>query len=573
MTITDESVGISEKKSPYTLMSQLGEYFTRVFVISVKFIGFCFLYLIATIYRGLTYLKEPFEKLVSRVADTVTSPFKRHRKARKLGAAEIAAARKEKGAWGAFAARMKVAGRTIMGKRGLLATAVNWGLPIVCCVFLFNIVSYANNQNYAVKLTVNGDFVAYINSETTFIDAEKLVQSRINYTGSSTEVISFEPSYEVELIGTSPLLNQYQVADKMLSLLGREVKEGYGLYLGSTYFGTLTSHDELDAAMRDVLKKYSTGEAKETIEFSKEISYIPGTYLADSFVEESDIIKQFTSNKSEAKYYTVQAGDSMVNVLDASGLDEEEIRRLNPEMEENHLFVTGERIKIKAEEPFITVMITREIHFSEEFDFDTQYVDDPLLYEGNKKKRTPGEKGERAVVANVSYINGVEINRRILSKTTTKEPVTEVIAIGTKPRTNSTAPGQTIGYGLMLWPVGGVDGGHYGAGYAGHTGVDIMAPAGTPVFAAENGVVVEMANDGGYHGGRGNHVVIRGDSGYTTYYYHATSVDAYVGQRVTAGDLIMYVGQTGYAFGDHLHFGVSIGGVYQNPKNFLPPHQ
>lgn len=573
MTITDESVGVSEKKSLYTLMSQLGEYFTHVFFISIKFIGLCFLYLIATIYKGLTYLKEPFETFVSRIAEVVSSPFKRLRKARKLGAAEITAARKEKGAWGAFAARMKVAGRTVMGKRGLLATAVNWGLPVVCCVFLINIISYANSQNYAVKLTVNGDFVAYINDETTFIEAEKMVQSRINYTGSTTEVITFEPSYEVELIGSSPLLNQYQVADKMLSLLGREVKEGYGLYLGNTYFGTLTSHDELDDAMKRLLEKYSTGADKETVQFDKQISYISGMYLADSFVNEYDIIRQFTSNKTEARYYTVQSGDSMANVLDASGLDEEEVRSLNPEMEDDHVFVVGERIKIKAEDPFMTVMVTREIRYSEEFDFDTEYVDAPLVYAGNKTIETKGQKGERAVVANVSYINGVEINRRILSRTTTKESVTEVIGIGTKPRTNTTAPGQTIGYGLMLWPVGGVDGGHYGAGYVGHHGVDIMAPAGTPVYAAENGVVVEMANDNGWHGGRGRHVVIKGDSGYTTYYYHATNVVAYVGQRVTAGDLIMYVGQTGQAWGDHLHFGVSIGGVYQDPKNFLPPHQ
>lgn len=582
MTVTDENsvsekevenVKSSEKRDLYGAVSKLGEYFTNVFVTSMKFLGFCFMYFIATIYRWLTYLKEPFGKFVHNIAEAVTSPFKRHAKARKLGSAEIAAARREKGAWGAFKARVRVMGRAVLGKRGLLATAVNWGLPIVSCVFLVNIVSYANSQNYALKLTVNGDFVGYIDDETAFIDAEKMVQNRINYTGSTTEVITFEPSYEIESIGSGSLLNQYQIADKMLALLGKEIKEGYGLYLGNSYYGTMTSHDKLDRAMQGVLDRYSTGEEKETVQFDKQINYISGMYLADSFVDEDEIIEQFTSNKKEAVYYTVKEGEGLSSVLEASGLTEEELAALNPELESDHVFEAGEQIKIAAEEPFLTVMVTRELHYTESFEYETEYVDDDTLYAGNTRIKVPGEYGERAVVANVSYINGVEINRRILSRQVTKEPVTEVIAVGTKPRTNTTAPGQTIGYGLMLWPVSDVPGVHYGAGYAGHTGVDIMAPYGTPIYAAENGIVTEMAFDNGYHGGRGNHVVIKGDSGYTTYYYHASSVVAYVGQRVTAGDLIAYVGQTGEAWGDHLHFGVSIGGVYQNPKNYLPPHQ
>ena len=567
------------KRGLYTALSELGEYFTRVFIIAAKFLGLCFMYLIATIYHGLTYFKEPFENFVRNAANTLTSPFKRHRKARKLGASEIAKARKEKGRWAAFCARMKVVGRTVMGKRGLLATAVNWGLPIISCIFLFNVISYANNQNYALKLIVNGDFVGYINDENAFIEAEKMVQNRINYTGSNTEVISFEPTYEVESIGNGTLLNQYQVADKILVLLGKEVKEGYGLYLGNSYFGTLTSHDALDRTMKELLAKYSTGEEKEEVKFDKQISYIPGTYLADSFVDENDIIKQFTSVKKAASYYTIADGDYMNGVLEKTGMTMEELASLNPGFDENYTFYTGERLQITADEPFLTVMVTREEHYNEEFDFDTEYVEDSTVYTLNTVERVKGEKGERAVVANISYINGKEINRRILSRTVIKQPVTQVVAVGTKPRTNTTAPGQTIEAGRMLWPVGGYDGGVIGepvwwhGGYSGHKGIDILADYGTPVYAAHNGYVVSAVYNGGYNGGRGNYVVIQGDDGLTTYYYHNSEILINAGQRVTAGDLIALVGQTGQAYGNHLHFGVSIGEAYQDPISYLPWHQ
>lgn len=585
MTLTDQNTAAekdirpSQKRGLYSAMSELGEYFTHVFITAVKFLGLCFMYFIATIYHAFTYLKEPLGNFISKAADFFTSPFKRHLKARKLGASEIARARKEKGAWGAFCARFRVIGRTIMGKRGLLATAVNWGLPIVSCIFLFNVISYANSQNYALKLTVNGDFVGYINDENAFTEAEKMVQNRINYTGSNTEVISFEPVYEVESIGNGILLNQYQVADRMLVLLGKEVKEGYGLYLGNTYYGTLTEHDALDRAMKNLLAKYSTGEVNEEVQFDKQISYIPGTYLADSFVNENDIIKQFTSTKKVAKYYTVEDGDYLLGVLEKTGMTVEELASLNPEFNEDYVFHTGDRLKITAEEPFMTVMVTRELHYIETFEFDTEYVDDSTVYAGNKKIKVNGEEGERSVVANVSYINGKEINRRILSKTVTKDPVTEVIAIGTKPRQNTTAPGQTIEAGKMLWPVGGSDGGFieelvwWKGGYSGHRGIDIAAPYGTDVYAAHNGVVIAAVYNGGDNGGRGNYVVIQGDDGYTTYYYHNSEVFAEKGQRVTAGDLIAAVGQTGRAWGNHLHFGVSVGENYLDPVDFLPSHQ
>ena len=131
----------------------------------------------------------------------------------------------------------------------------------------------------------------------------------------------------------------------------------------------------------------------------------------------------------------------------------------------------------------------------------------------------------------------------------------------------------------MIWPVGGSDGGVLGepvwwhGGYWGHKGVDILAPYGTPIWAAENGYVVEAAYDGAWNGGRGNYVVIQGDSGLKTLYYHASEVVVYKGQRVTAGDCIAYVGLTGQTYAYHLHFGVQVGETYLNPTDYLPSHQ
>jgi murein DD-endopeptidase MepM/ murein hydrolase activator NlpD len=85
-----------------------------------------------------------------------------------------------------------------------------------------------------------------------------------------------------------------------------------------------------------------------------------------------------------------------------------------------------------------------------------------------------------------------------------------------------------------------------------HTGVDLTAPVGTPVYAAAAGTV-EMATD---KTGYGKHIVLRHADGYSTYYAHLSSYSSMLksGQRVEQGQLIGFVGCTGTTTGPHLHF-------------------
>ncbi|WP_109479567.1 M23 family metallopeptidase [Paraburkholderia sp. C35] len=87
-----------------------------------------------------------------------------------------------------------------------------------------------------------------------------------------------------------------------------------------------------------------------------------------------------------------------------------------------------------------------------------------------------------------------------------------------------------------------------------HTGVDLTAPAGTPIYAAAAGTVELAVNGHGY----GKHVVLRHDDGYSTYYAHMATfaADLKVGERVEQGQVIGYVGRTGTATGPHLHYEV-----------------
>jgi murein DD-endopeptidase MepM/ murein hydrolase activator NlpD len=98
-----------------------------------------------------------------------------------------------------------------------------------------------------------------------------------------------------------------------------------------------------------------------------------------------------------------------------------------------------------------------------------------------------------------------------------------------------------------------------------HEGVDISAPAGTPILASAKGTVVHA----GWLAGLGYTVEIDHGYGYLTRYGHASKLLVRRGQRVDRGEVIAHVGSTGISTSPHLHYEVRIGGRAVNPMNYV----
>lgn len=101
-----------------------------------------------------------------------------------------------------------------------------------------------------------------------------------------------------------------------------------------------------------------------------------------------------------------------------------------------------------------------------------------------------------------------------------------------------------------------------------HLAVDFAAPMGTPIFAASDGTIVART----YGTGAGNYVTIRHNSVYTTVYMHLSRFGQQnVGQYVSQGSIIGYVGSTGWSTGPHLHYEIHENGHKIDPLTFEPP--
>ncbi|MGO3732273.1 MAG: murein hydrolase activator EnvC family protein [Vagococcus sp.] len=161
------------------------------------------------------------------------------------------------------------------------------------------------------------------------------------------------------------------------------------------------------------------------------------------------------------------------------------------------------------------------------------------------------------------------------SKLEIEEPVSlgkQTSKPGKSDNSQSTAPSSasgfqrplnsftiTSGFGSRQDPTGTA--GNY------HDGIDMAAPANTPIMASRAGTVIESS----FHPSAGNHVIIQHDNGYYTYYMHMISPGISSGSTVQAGDIVGSVGTTGNSTGNHLHFGLSTGvwSGFMDPSSFI----
>ncbi|MCW2927400.1 MAG: Peptidase [Thermoleophilia bacterium] len=118
----------------------------------------------------------------------------------------------------------------------------------------------------------------------------------------------------------------------------------------------------------------------------------------------------------------------------------------------------------------------------------------------------------------------------------------------------------------FIWPVSGPIVSPFGPRWGRmHEGIDIAISAGNPIHAASSGVVTYA----GWMSGYGNMVIIQHANGIGTGYAHQSQINSSVGQLVTQGQVIGFVGCTGHCFGDHLHFEVYVNGAPHDPMQYL----
>lgn len=239
---------------------------------------------------------------------------------------------------------------------------------------------------------------------------------------------------------------------------------------------------------------------------------------------------------------------------------------------ETGYFVTDDIYKLEEAKQLIASSITVKTQatlVSEQaiaFGTTTQKTSSQLL--GYSKVISAGVNGIRLNTDEVVYVNGVETERSNVFSVVTKNPVNQVVMVGTaKSLASASQRAEASSYGFIFpldkssrWKVSS----YYGDG-RNHKGIDICAPYKTKIYAVASGVVTFASYKSDY----GYLVIIDHGNGISTAYAHASVLGVRKGDRVSAGETIALVGSTGNSTGNHLHFEVRKGEVRVDPSPYI----
>jgi murein DD-endopeptidase MepM/ murein hydrolase activator NlpD len=368
---------------------------------------------------------------------------------------------------------------------------------------------------------------------------------------------------------TSKLMSRRDVVsadtfEENLSAQIGKVTYGYALYIDGEMIGATPYKGTLEELLQQ-LKDDVTDKNTISCDFREDVKikaeYVPN----DKIMNLGYLAETLYSTKKKEVTYTVKDGDTWSEIAEAHDMTSKELLAMNPGFDVNKLQI-GEVLTLSAASPYLTMTVVEKETYKEAIPYDIKYVDSVYLFKGDTKVLSAGKNGSANVVAKVTYVNGEETKRDVLSYVKTDAPVTETQARGTKERPTWTATGT------FRWPCSGNVTSKFGYrhlsySYAStnHKGIDIANRRGTPICAADGGTVTYS----GWMSGYGYLVIINHGNGYETYYGHNSELLVSVGQHVYRGQQISKMGSTGNSTGNHCHFGVYYHGVPKNPLNYL----
>ena len=480
---------------------------------------------------------------------------------------------REKGLGAALKASAHYLASGVRRNLRLLPRMAMYILP-VCALALGSMVfEYVINQPYALAVQVNGETVDYVANEDVFDTAREDVMERISYAGSDKTELTIEPSYTIAV--AHHMLDENEMADAIIQSAGDQIGEGTALYLDGELTAVCSDGDALRAYFTSRLEPYEVpDDPNVSVGFNKQVTLEDGLYFKDSLQDYADVEKALSDVKQAQKVYTVKTGDTLWDIAHKNDLTFRELCALNTNfkgepLNEKSNIREGDELIVTKQEAALEVRITRIETREEEVAFAIETTKSNEYTKGTTKVLQEGQNGLRRVTfQNVYDTNNVLVEQTILSTEVIKEPVNKKVVQGTKKVKSSTK--FITGSGQFIWPVPNYR--YCSRWYGGrHRGVDICAPAGTPIYASAGGTVTKAGyNKAGAGTGYGYSVIINHGGGYSSVYAHCLSLTVSAGQTVKQGQLIGYVGSTGRSTGNHCHFEIRLNGSYIPPQNVFP---
>ena len=462
----------------------------------------------------------------------------------------------------------------------------NVGPVLVFGLLLYSMAFVFFDRPYIMML--NGEPIAYVRE--TAVGQKLLEQASLELSAPYPAESNFRQYAKISYT-RNDVKNKTQVTDEQLILNTLKSKitwlvDGWTIAVGNENTVYLASKAQALEVLERVKKTYLPEDGEDTVlnmEFVEPVELVMKEIPVADIGSPEQAFKTLTEGREPVREYTVQSGDTYWSIARKNNMTVDELKSINGATDDR--LGIGAVLKLSIPKPLLSVRTTVSALRIEDIPFQTIYQSNDDVDQGQTKILTDGLIGAREVSYEIAQINGVAVERKVLSETIIAEPVHKVIETGAKMLVATVASAATIssrsesviaseiksgstgeGSGALAWPIRAKVTSPFGTRSRGeHSGIDIQAKTGDPIYSAAPGKVISACFFASY----GNQVTIDHGDGLSTMYAHLSEINVTVGQVLGTQELIGLAGTTGNATGPHLHFEVRINGKPTNPLNYL----
>jgi len=323
--------------------------------------------------------------------------------------------------------------------------------------------------------------------------------------------------------------------------------------------GEAAAQAVLDTILNAYQESYlSDASVVEELAFAESVAWRAAEVPEDEVRAVEEAVNVLLLGTDAVATYTVAEGDTAWDIALDYDLTTDQLAKANPGVD-IELLHPGQQLTITYKEPYVHLRSVAQRVVDEGIPFAEQTIQDSSLWPWQSEIITAGQWGTRRKTLREYRQDGELVSTEVLDSQVLAQPQVQVRKVGIKQVPD-------MGTGSLILPVAGELTSRYGPRWGSHhNGIDLATATGTPVLAADSGMVIFR----GWSGNYGNLVQIdHGGGRMVTYYAHLSGFNVSVGQAVNKGDVIGYVGSTGYSTGPHLHFEIRIDGNPVNPLDY-----
>lgn len=420
--------------------------------------------------------------------------------------------------------------------------------------FLTTITVFSANFRFGYTVKVENVVLGTVATKGEYYEILDEVKEEIN----NISEIEFEPACEEEfsvgLVSVNSFSEKEEIAENVKALSEGMVKAN-AITADGEFIVALENYDDAVMLKDAYLQSFRTDDENITVSYGAEVT------VAESHVPEDAVLTYETAEEKlfsgKFIFHTVTESDTLTSIADSYAVLPEDILTTN----EIVSIAEGQELKIYTGEPLIPIKTVEYINGEVSVPFEIIQKEDASIYRNHTKIESFGREGKKYLNAYITRVNGIITEENVIESLMISEPFAQIELVGTKDLPTS------VGTKEFIMPTSGTLTSTYGRRWGkNHQGIDLAAKTGTPIYATDNGIVIESEYQ---NNGYGNIVKIDHQNGFVSYYAHCAKLNVKAGDIVLKGDLIATVGNTGRSTGPHLHFEIRKNDTAQNPYNYI----